>query len=158
MAITVDFGDFIAFLALGMAVYSTKKTLEFNKRQKEFIETNDRLNKLLLRKEKQEAISEHQADLSANFICIGKNKRRLKVFNKGKGTARNVSIYFPDGNPLLINSDINEKFPIPILEQHQSVELIAAYSMDSPSRMAIKLSWDDDAGVENEKIVTPTIR
>ncbi|HIF9067569.1 TPA: hypothetical protein ACX6QT_000063 [Photobacterium damselae] len=157
MAITVDFGDVIALLAFGMAVYSTKKTLDFNKRQKEFIETNDRLNKLLLRKEKQEAISAHQADLSANFICVGKNNRKLKVFNKGKATARNVRIEFPDGNPLLMESDIDQKFPIPILEQYQSVELIATYCMNSPSRMTIKLNWDDATGIGNEKILTPTI-
>lgn len=157
MPVKIDLGDIVALLALGLSAYSMKKTFDFNKRQNKFIETNDKLNKLLLEKESQDALHQRKADISANFIKIGKNNHRLKVFNKGRNTARNIRIEFPGGNEILINSDIQDKFPIPILEQHQSVELIAAIDMQSPSRMTIKLIWDDETGKDNEKELTPTV-
>lgn len=157
MPFQVDLSDIIALLALGLSAYAMKKTIKFNKRQNEFIETNDKLNQLLLKKENQDAIHQKKADISANFIKIGKNNHRLKIFNKGKSTARNVRIEFPEGNEILINSDIHNKFPIPILEQHQSVELIAAIFLQSPSRMTIKLIWDDESGKDNEKELSPTV-
>ena len=153
----IDFGDIIALLALILAGYSTKKTFDFNKRQKEFIDTNDALNKILLRKERKEAISELSADLSANFIKYGSSDYRLKVFNKGKAAAKNVRIELPEGNGMLIPNDIEGKFPIPILEQFQSVELLASVSFGSSSRMTIKLIWNDDEGYDKSKILTPTI-
>lgn len=153
----LSLSDIVASLALLLSGYSIKKTVDFNKRQKEFIETNDKLNKMLLEKETQDALQQRKADISANFIKIDKNNYRLKVFNKGKNTAKNIRIEFPEGNELLIKSDVNRKFPVPILEQHQSVELIAIIYYGSPNRIKIKLSWDDDYGVDNEKILTPTI-
>ncbi len=157
MPIQVDLGDVVALLALGLSAYSMKKTFEFNKRQNEFIDTNDKLNKLLLEKEHQDALHQKKADISANFIKIGKNNRRLKIFNKGKNTAENIRIEFPDGNEMILESDIHDKFPIPILEQHQSVELLAAVGMQSPSRITVKLIWDDGTGKDNEKTLTPTV-
>jgi len=157
MAIKIDIGDVIAIFALLLSGYSTKKTFEFNKRQNEFIETNDRLNKLLLQKEEQDAISQGCADLSANFIKIGKSNSRLKIFNKGKNTARNVRIEFPEGNELIMDDDIRDKFPIPILEQYQYVELMAVVYDQSPSRLMVKLIWDDNMGKDKSKIITPTV-
>ena len=155
--VNIDFGNIIALCAFFLAAHSTKKTFDFNRRQKEIIEIQDSLNKTLLRREQKEAIDEFCADISANFIKIGTNKRRLKVFNKGKGTAKNVNIEFPDGNELLMDSEVKDKFPIPLLEQFQSVELIAVTSFGSPTRITIKLIWDDEEKVNKSKIVTPTL-
>jgi hypothetical protein len=157
MNLQVDIGDIVALLALGLSAYSMKKTFDFNKRQKEFIETNDKLNQLLLEKEMQEGLLQKKADISANFIKIGKNQHRLKIFNRGPNTATNVRLEVPQGNEILIDADVNEKFPIPILEQHQSVELIADVHQLSPSRMNLKVVWDDASGLNHEKILTPTI-
>jgi len=157
MPIQINFSDIIALLALILSTYSMKKTVDFNKQQNEFIETNDKLNKLLLEKESQDFLQQKKADISANFIKIGKHSHRLKIFNKGRNTAKNIRIEFPEGNEILIDGDIKDKFPVPILEQYQSVELIAAVHMQSPSRMTIKLIWDDEAGKDNEKVLTPTI-
>jgi Tfp pilus assembly pilus retraction ATPase PilT len=156
MAFSIGLSDFFALSALILSAYSIKKTVDFNKRQKEFIETNDKLNKMLLEKESQDALQQKKADISANFIDIGKNNYRLKVFNKGKSTANNIRIDFPEGNELFIDSDVKRKFPVPILEQHQYVELLTASSLGSPNRITIKLLWDDEYKKDNEKILTPT--
>jgi hypothetical protein len=157
MPIQIDLGDIVALLALGVSAYSMKKTSDFNKRQNEFIETNDKLNKLLLEKECTELMHKNKADISVNFIKTGKNNHRLKVFNKGNNTARNVRMEFPEGNSILHSSDLDTKLPIPIMEQHQSVELLAIVGFGSDSRMTIKLIWDDDFGSNNEKILMPTV-
>lgn len=157
MLIQIDFSDIVALLALGLSLYSMRKTFEFNRRQNEFAETANKLNTLLLEKESQDALYQKRADISADFIKVGQNKRSLMVFNKGRGLARDVRIEFPEGIGVLIPDEVQDKFPIPILEQDQSVELIAAVTYGSSSRMTIKLIWNDESGADNEKTLTPTI-
>jgi len=156
MAFQIGATENISAAALLLSIYSTKKTVDFNRRQKQFIETNDKLNQLLLEKEQQEGLIQKQADISVNFVNIGRD-HRLKVFNKGKTTATNVRIDFPSGNEILVESDVNDKFPMPRLEPFQAVELIAAVHMGSPRRMDIKLLWDDPSGNDREKIMTVTL-
>lgn len=158
MALQIDLGDVVAVLALALSAWSMKMTIDFNRRQNEFIETNEKLNQLLIEKESQETLLQKKADVSANFINIGKHNHRLKVFNKGRGTARNVRLEVLDDAELLHTGDIADKFPIPILEQHQSAEVIASVHMQSANRTHIKLIWDDDMGIDNAKELTPVLR
>ena len=157
MSISISIGDAIATGALMLSAYATWKTFKFNERQNALIESQERLNKLLLDKETGEIQSVKKADLGATFIKLGSTKYRLKIWNKGKSAARNVSLEFPEGNDCLIQSDIDSKFPLEILETHQSVELIAAVSMDTKSKHPIKLVWSDEFSEFNEKLVYPTI-
>lgn len=157
MPISISIGDAIATGALALSAYATWKTFKFNERQNTLIESQERLNKLLLDKEAGEVLNVKKADLGATFVKLGSNKHRLKIWNKGKSAARDVSLNFPEGNECLIQSDIDAKFPLEILETHQSVELIAAVSMDSKSKHPIKLTWSDEFSEHNEKMVYPTI-
>lgn len=157
MPITFSFGDVVATFALALSAYATWKTFKFNERQNALIESQERLNKLLLDKEASEVVNIKKADLGATFVKLGSHKHRLKIWNKGKSAARNVLLDFPEGNDCLIQSDIDSKFPLEILETHQSVELIAAVSMDTKSKHPIKLIWSDDFSEHNEKMVFPTI-
>jgi len=155
--VNIGVGDVLSFLALIISAYSMKKTFDFNKRQEQFIEVNDRLNKKLLEKENEEDIQNKQADISANFYKSGKSDWRLKVFNKGKATARNVRLVVLDDADLLNDRDIARKFPHPILEQYQSVEILAYVHMQSADRTHIKLIWDDPHQNDNEKELTPSL-
>jgi len=124
-----------------------------------FGETTDRLNRVLIERQTAESLAERKADVSANLYQRGKNDYRLKVFNKGKGRAKNVRITDLDDkdDSLLMADEIREKFPLPILEQHQSVDLLACVTLGSHLRTHIKLQWDDDTGKDHEKELTPTI-
>ena len=157
MPIQINFADIVALLALAISAYSIKKTSDFNKRQNDFIETNNQLNKLLLEKENLEIEYKNKADVSVNFIKTGKNNHRLKVFNKGINTAKNIRMVFPDGNSIIHNGDLDRKLPIPMLEQYHSVELLASVTYDTPARMTIKIIWDDDFAKDNEKILIPGV-
>ncbi len=157
ISMKIQFADIIALIALLISIYSIYKTIQFNKRQNEFAKTANHLNKLLVEKENLDIVSKKKADISANFIHPGKNKYRLKVYNKGAATAKNVRIDFPDGNTVLSNYDVNSKFPVEIMEQFHSIELIASIHMQSPRKLTVKLTWDDDFKLNNEKILTPVI-
>lgn len=84
-----DFGSIssavVAFIALIVSLISMGKANNFAK-------TADRLNLLLIDKEEEEGQIAKRADVSANLIKVGKSDYRLKVFNRGKGTARNVRL------------------------------------------------------------------
>jgi hypothetical protein len=141
----------VALVALILSVISMYKTNKFGS-------TADRLNRMLIEREQVEGIASKKADLSANMIQVGKNDYRLKIFNRGKGTARKVRLIDLAGDSsVLISSDIQLKFPISMLEQHQSVELIAAVTYGAGRSGHIKLQWDDETGVDHEKELTPVI-
>jgi hypothetical protein len=156
MPVSFDVGDAIAGCAFALSAYATWKTFRFNEKQNSLIESQERLNKLLLDKEASEVVNVKRADLGANFVKLGSGKLRLKIFNRGKSSARNVSLEFPEGNDCLIQSDIDSKFPLEILEPQQGVELIASASLDTKSKHPIKLIWSDEFNAHNEKMVYPT--
>lgn len=157
MAISFTVSDIAAGLAFMLSAYATWKTVQFNDRQKFLIESQQKLNQRLLEKEDAESISDKKADLGAAFVKLGSSKYRLKIWNKGKTAARNVSIEFPEGNDCIIESEIDAKFPLEVLETHQSVELIAAVHMGTKRKHAIKLLWVDDFSQSNEKVVYSTL-
>jgi hypothetical protein len=150
-------GDIIAFFALLLSSYSTYRTLKLKKSEKELIDVQKKLNQLILKKETKEAKEASKADLGANFITVGKHKHRLKVFNKGKANAYNVTIEFPDGNDTVIENNVEEKFPLELMERGQSVVLIAAFHTQSKSKLKVKLIWENENGKKSEKIVFPTL-
>lgn len=153
----ITWSDIFAGLAFALSCFATGMTLLFNRRQKSLIESQERLNNMLLQQGEREKLSTAKADLGASFIKLGTSKYRLKVFNKGKATARNVRIELPEGEGVLIASEINEKFPLESLEQHQSVELIAAPHMGSKLKHTIRLLWADDTADDNAKTLHLTL-
>ena len=147
-----------AWLALLLAAISLYKNHKSDKRQDELAATTEQLNRLLIERETQAGQDSKRADLSANLITVGKNNQRLKVFNRGKGTARNVRLIdLQQDDSILLRSDIQEKFPLPILERHQAVEVLAAITHGSPLRAHIRLLWDDETGSDLEKELTPSL-
>ncbi|QTR48961.1 hypothetical protein [Candidatus Thiothrix anitrata] len=149
--------DIIATLAFLLSAYATLKTIQFNNKQKALIESQEKLNQRLLEKEEADSVSNKKADLGASFIKLGNSKHRLKIWNKGKTAAKNVSIEFPEGNECIIESEITDKFPLEVLDTHQSVELIASVGFGIKSKHTIKLCWADEFSQNNEKIVYPTL-
>jgi hypothetical protein len=157
MPITLDAGDVISGLAFLLSGYATWQTVSFNKKQKSLAESQEKLNNLLLEKESEDSLREKRADLGASFVKLGSNKYRLKIWNKGASTARNVRIEFPEGNDVVIDSEVTDKFPMESLERHQSVDLIAAVHMQTKRKHVVRLIWEDDAQSHNEKLSYPTL-
>lgn len=154
---TIGPSDIIAGLAFVLSAFATWKTVQFNDRQKSMIETQECLNKRLLEKEEAEANEEKKADLGAAFVKLGNSNYRLKIWNQGKAPAKHVQIDFPAGNDIVIQSDVERKFPLEVLEPHHSVELIAAVHMGSKSKHEVRLRWEDEFSSSNEKTSYPTL-
>lgn len=157
MPFSFSASDIIASLAMLISAYAAWKTVKFNNRQKTLIESQEKLNLRLLEREDAYSESDKKADIGATFVKLGSNKYRLKVWNKGKSTARNVSIEFPDGNDCIVQSDVSDKFPLEALDTHQSVELIAVVHEGTKRKHAIKLIWSDEFSQRNKKTVYLTI-
>jgi hypothetical protein len=141
----------VALVALIISIVSMHKANKFGA-------TADRLNRLLIEREQADGVASKKADLSANIIKTGKSDYRLKIFNRGKGTARNVRLIDLAGDCSMIMADeFQRKFPLTLLEQHQSVELIVVVTLGGSRSSHIKLQWDDETGVNHEKELTETI-
>ena len=151
MALSLTSSDIVAILALLVAGWSAFQTGRFNKRQNDFAETAERLNQLLIAREAAETEQQAKADVSANFVKIGRNDYRLKVFNRGLGVAHNVRLEVLAGSELIGDSELRDKFPLPKLERQQHVDVLTRVHMQSPRRAHIKLLWDDDAGAGQQK-------
>jgi hypothetical protein len=157
MAISIDTGDVIAGIALLLSAFATWQTIRFNRKQKSVIKSQEKLNNLLIEKESEDSIKGKKADLGTSFIKLGNSNYRLKIWNKGPATARNIRIEFPEGNDVIISSEVDEKFPLESLEKFQSVELIAAVHSQTKSKHVIRLIWEDDSQDHNEKLSYPTL-
>jgi hypothetical protein len=157
ISFVIDSGDIIAGFALFFSIYATFKTIQFNNRQQKLILTQEKLNQLLLEKETTVIEIEKQAELGASFLKLGSNKYRLKIWNKGKALAQNVSIEFPEGNEVISEREINEKFPLQFLDVHQAVELIASVGLSTKSKHLVKLEWSDGRIQRVEKLIWVTI-
>ena len=67
MPVTIDAGDVIAGLAFLLSSYATWQAVSFNKKQKSLVESQEKLNNLLLEKENEGVIKDKSADLGASF-------------------------------------------------------------------------------------------
>jgi len=135
----VSASDAIAGSALCLSVYTIWRQHGLDK-------LNRRLSALLIEKEEEETRSAKRADISANFVKVGKNDYRLRVYNRGKGIAKNVTLRVISGESLLSSSDLQTKFPFPSLQPHQSVDVLASVSLGSERRVTLHITWDDPAG------------
>lgn len=150
--------DIVAILAFILSTYATIQTVLFNRRQKTFIESQEKLNKLLLEKEVSEVVNDKKADIGVSVVKLGRSDKRLKIWNKGKSTARNIRISFPEGNDsFVLPRDVMEKFPLEILETFASVELLLITDMTTKPKQVVKLEWDDDFQINQEKILYPVL-
>lgn len=136
MAVTV--GDIAAAAALGFSIFTFWRQRKLNT-QVEW------LNTLLIEKEEGEAISAKRADVSASIVRPSKNSHQLKVYNRGKATARNVQVTVLEGQSLFRNADMSRKLPYPALDTHQSFNLdITIFLGTHTTRTRVRLDWDDD--------------
>lgn len=104
------------------------------------------INQFQLDKLKKENNSEKKAIIEANVINREKGKRIIKVYNKGKATAKNVVVKFP-GEPNVMIMD----YPTSIdIRPQNSIEInIHAYK-GSPDTLQIEFEWQDNSKLDNK--------
>lgn len=151
------FSDVVAATALLISALTAWQTIRFNKRQQSLIESQEQLNNLLLQRGEEESAEDRRADIGATIVKLGSGNYRLKIWNKGKTAAKNVQISFPEGNDIIAEPEIAEKFPLEILDTYQAVELIAYVHLNTKRKHVVHLTWSDGFKENNEKTVYPTL-
>ncbi|QPC43473.1 hypothetical protein HW532_12680 [Kaustia mangrovi] len=147
----MNFSDVIATIALLVSLGAAGMTFWFYRRQLALIDTQERLNRRLIEKSDADDIAARRADVGAKLIGVGDNKYRVRVFNRGKASARNITIEFPYGNDLIPDHEIREKIPMEMLDQDAYFDLLAAIFVSSPRKQDVLLRWADDYSDNNEK-------
>jgi hypothetical protein len=147
----INWQSIVAVSAFVFSFYTFRKTHKLSEKQAELVEGQKKLNRMLVSKEEAEAYNAKKADLSANLVKVG-NNYRVKVFNKGRAVAHNVRVEFDtEGDSILMKRDVESKFPMEQLDPQQGVDLLASVHMNSPSKVPIKLIWDDATGADHSK-------
>ena len=146
----MDAGDFIALAAFATSAVALWRT-------EKYAGTTDRLNRLLIAKETEEASAQERPEVSGSFVKVGQNNWRFKIFNRSTATARNVTMSIQEGDGLFAVGDLESKLPIPILERHQHVDLLACPWLGGPTKSRVTLRWENDRGMKFEKELTPIL-
>jgi hypothetical protein len=153
----IGFGDVVSATALFLSGYAVWTTSRFNKRQLKLMERQEQLADLEISRNEVEKRVADSADMGANLVKVSRNNWRLKLYNRGPAIARNVRMEFPDGNDLVVESEVRDKLPMEMMEQHQVVELICAIYIGSKVKHRIQIIWDDASHENRSKFVDLTI-
>jgi hypothetical protein len=146
----VTISDISSLVAVALSFLSIVATIFIYINQKKYISTQNKLNELLLQKEKAELDSSTEGDVSANVVHIGTNHYRIRVFNKGGGRADNVSIEYPEEHDWMIMDDV---LPIDFLDSGQGVDIKLALFAGCKSKIKAILHWDDVKGKRQKEII-----
>lgn len=111
--------------------------------------TPSKLAAAQLKREKAENEESKKAAVRANLVKISNDSVKLKIFNKGKSTARNVEFCELSGVDWFDSNEITRKFPVGILEPSSNVELRVFLAIGNGASCKIRLKWSDDYKSEN---------
>ncbi len=130
----------ISTLAFGFSIFVFLYDLKVRKQQKAINEFN-------IQKHKKELEEEKKAIIEANVIDSGNAKRIIKIYNRGKDTAKNVKVTFL-GNP-----DIhvhNYLSPTDISPQNY-MDIKVNFHINSPQMIEIDFEWEDKFNSHNKR-------
>lgn len=101
----------------------------------------------------EEKIQKMQAEVRASIIVGSKGLRTLRVYNKGKASAKNVRLIIHDEPECLYSLN-----PFPLLNEHENVDLNIHLHMGSPDNISFELLWDDAFKMNNSHLQTVQLR
>jgi|ERR1039457_3887885 hypothetical protein len=127
-----------------------KLTRESNDLQRATAELAKKQLEILLREEK----GKNTARLSLDLVREGKSDFRFRVANISEIDARDVELELllqdPDNSPI-IDSEYAEKFPAKHIAPGNSVSLIAALTLSSPTAYNAILKWTNPDGSRSQE-------
>lgn len=156
MAFEFGVSELISGLALVVAGYVALNTRGFRKAKRELIKLQKDVQALILKRERREAEKVINADLGASLVTVGSKKHQLRIFNTAQAAAYQVKIAFPEGNEMIPVREIEELFPLQVLEGGASVNLPALVTLGTGRKLALELSWKNADGEQHNKAVLAT--
>jgi hypothetical protein len=146
----------IASLSLFLSIVVHFSSRNHNKKNEELIRHEIELIRVQLQKEKKDAKDELKANVSARMFKVGKNNWKIRIYNLGPATAKNVIISKYENDEFIHEGLITAKFPMKKMEPGQSVELSAFVHFHSKQKEIIELTWDDTSGTQNKNTIEIT--
>lgn len=134
----------IAILALLFSVF----TFFFYERK--LNKQNEKINEYQLKNYKAEEDSVRHAQICANPFYHKDFTTKVKIYNKGKGVAKNINFDFeedskvPDLQVCVLNLDT--LLPFPLLNPQEGFEVVLRVYHENISVLMMKIEWDDEAG------------
>ena len=104
------------------------------------------INDYQLDKIEEEKIQRKQAVIRASLIKGNKGQRILRVYNKGKATAKNIRLVIKDEPDYYYASN---PFPFPALNEGENVDLNIFLHMGSPNNISFEILWNDEYSDDN---------
>lgn len=149
---TLDWQD-PSFLLSVLAIIGTLFTYLRHDRK---IKAQEKLiNDYQLGKIEDEKIQKKQAKVSASLIVRDKGHRVLRVYNRGRATARNIRLLISNEPDYLYTTN---PFPFNALNESESVDLNMHLHMGSPDKMSFEILWDDEYKSDNSHEQTVQLR
>lgn len=155
----VSIGDIIAFFALLgsvvmfiLNIINQIKTKAYAENANAYNESAKKYFDLASEQIMSSKDINQNAKCDANIVKLGKNKWILKIFNKGKISATDVSFkYLEDGGPDIV-SGADVSFPIRLLEPQKSVDYHVIIHMGlRSSSWEYELTWINENGESENK-------
>ena len=104
------------------------------------------INSYQLQKQEEEKLEQKKAVVRANVVKGDKGRRIIKVYNAGKAIARNIDMKLLGEGEFICG---NNPFPYEFLNPQDGTELVLFLHMQSPDKLLIELSWEDDFQLSN---------
>jgi len=130
----------ISLLAFGFSLFT------YRKHDKKIKDQTKLINDFTLEKLTKEKELEKKAIVEANDERYDKGKRIIKIYNRGKATAKNVKVSFPD-DPNIIIREFPSSFDI---SPQNSMDISVSIFVGSPSTIKIAIEWEDGIRFNNK--------
>lgn len=141
----------IAIIALLVSIFSILQSRRTAKEQLKLQKSASKLAEKQLEILKKEENNKSLPRLNVTIQKQG-NSHCFYITNTGNVTVYNLNLEFinsPD-NPLF--NDAHEKLPYPELRCNTDLKLRAAFDGDSSSDYKVKLTWENQEGIQSEDI------
>lgn len=147
----METADFISLISILIAAGAFLYTYFVDRRVKA---QEIALNDIQIKKHREEEAESKKAVIEANIYKSGKSSWKMKVYNKGKSSARNIRFISDDIEKENSGIEIytpNGTLPYPLLHPQTSFELSVVLYMGHNPVPKVKFIWDDDYGENQER-------
>lgn len=147
---------FMPYVALFLFIYAIYKKLQYHRLKQEHAQLQEQMDRLFLRQQAEEAQASEKAELDVQFIRHEDERHpKLQIRNLTTSLAKNIRIEFPDGNNLILQQDIEQQFPVAVLNKHKAIECAIAVYNNAPRKIKVELIWDDGFQDNNVRAFHP---
>lgn len=147
---------YLPYIALFFFIYAIYKKIQYARLKEEHERLQAQMDRLFLREQAEQSLATEKAELDAEFVRHDDDRHpKLQITNNSQSLAKNIRIAFPNGNNLILQHDIDEQFPVAVLNKHNAIECSIAVYNNAPRKITIELMWDDGFQDNNVRILHP---